>query len=129
MEKRRETRQLRKEDVIELSLSIKAEVSRDAEVSDDGQRTVIRIKAVPCGIDCGRGCTCHYSVFESIAVPAAVTLKATQRVSFLGNLAELRAEREAMEQRIALIEASYGNGKPGKNVSGSAVADPKGADA
>jgi hypothetical protein len=129
MEKRRETRQLRKQDVIELSLSIKAEVSRDAEVSDDGQRAVIHIKAVPCGPDCGRGCTCHYSVFESIAVPAAVTLKATQRVSFLGNLAELRAEREAMEQRIAMIEASYGNGEQPKHASGSAAADTAGGDA
>jgi len=128
MERRREARQLRKRDVIELTLSIKAEVSADAELRGDGQAALLRIKAVPCGTECGKNCACHFTVFESMTSPAAVTLKANQRVPFIGNLAELRAEREVMEQRIALIEASYGNGKPAKNVTGSAVADSKGAD-
>jgi len=111
MEKRRETRQLDKGDVVELSLQVKAEVTAKAQPTSNEAFAGLQIKPMPCGAECGKACGCQYRAFESAETPVLVTLKANQRVSFLGNLAELLKAQEAMKSRIAVLEASYGNGE------------------
>lgn len=107
MEKRRESRQLDEGDVVELSLQVKAEITAKAEPSADGQSASLQIKPIPCGSNCGECCGCHYSAFKSLLEPTQVWLKSNQRVSFVGNLAELLRERDEMQSRISQLEASY----------------------
>lgn len=109
MEKRREVRQLGKRDVIELGLFIKAEVTLNAEALEGGEFSRIHLKPMPCGPACGQTCTCHFSLFEGVTQTPTIRLKSNQRVTFIGNLERLLAQREAMNERIAQIEASYGN--------------------
>lgn len=110
MAKRREVRQLGKRDVIQLGpLFFKAEVILNAEALGGGEFSRIHLKPMPCGPACGQTCDCHFSLFEGVTQTPTIRLKSNQRVTFIGNLERLLAEREAMNERIAQIEASYGN--------------------
>jgi len=113
MEKRREVRQLRSGDVVELQVSVRGEVTAAAVVEDGSEQVRIVVRPMPCGEACGRDCDCQFAMFASLTEPAEVRLKGTQRVPLIGNLRELIAEQREMESRIALIKASYSSSSTG----------------
>lgn len=103
MNSRREAGQLVVGDQIRTQLTLLWEI---AEVMDGNDESVqLRVKPVPCGADCGKSCDCHSAMFEN-AGPFTLTLKASQRLPFLGNLQQLRAELERTQAQIARLQSA-----------------------
>jgi len=118
MNSRREAGQLVAGDQIRTQLTLLWEITEVMESNDDLVR--LGVKPVSCGAECGKSCDCHSAMFENSG-PFTLTLKASQRLPFLGNLQQLRAELERTQAQIARLQSAktseIGN-------VGSAVARP-----
>jgi hypothetical protein len=109
MNTRREVSQLVAGDQIRTQLTLAWEVAEVIEAKDE--TVTFRVRPVPCGAECGASCDCHSAMFENEG-PFTLTLKASQRLPFLGNLQHLRAELERTQAQIARLEAAKSN-EPG----------------
>jgi hypothetical protein len=103
MSSRREAGQLIAGDQIRTQLTLLWEIT---EVMDGNEESVqLRVKPVLCGAECGKSCDCHSAMFDNSG-PFTLTLKASQRLSFLGNLQQLRAELERTQAQIARLQSA-----------------------
>lgn len=104
MESRKQIKSLAPGDRVRLSIDASFEVVTLTDANNDS--IALRVKPVPCGPECSPTCGCAHAFFEGAQGPFLAVRPSSQRLVYLGNLAELERQQQRLQEHIASLKGA-----------------------